>query len=273
LAYEEPACNIGFVFVVLFVFDYFFSFFNSNCSWHNNTINKHIVKLYSCCYTAIQKGIYTPNLEALDASPRFALDTFNTGTVTQKGAVANAKIFSAVRQLGTPENQQEINHVAETNFLKASSDSLGMQLAQASGVKMTQKEQKTYGHAMTKIRDVVIKLNPTLANNMAYYTMGRGKNQFTSLMNDEKFTTQTVKNMESQETSAWLANTLNMKQTETSTLTNIATIKPNKFTDDGSPSVNNPTLNQHISSKQPKSKPMDLVDLQKRDFEGDKQWG
>ena len=211
--------------------------------------------------SAIQKGIYTPNLEALDTSPRFALDTFNTGTVTQKGAVANAKIFTAVKQLGTPENQQEINHIAETNFLKASSDSLGTQLAQVSGVKMTTKEQKTYGYAMTKVRDVIIKRNPTLANNMAYYTMGEGKKQLTGLMGDEKFTSEAVKSMESQETSAWLANTLNVKQKDIPSMESIDKTTPIKTNDNNVSSINTPS--SHVQYRSPKSKPVDLLELQK----------
>ncbi|MDR0471165.1 MAG: hypothetical protein LBH79_05525, partial [Nitrososphaerota archaeon] len=162
--------------------------------------------------TAIQNGIYAPNLEALDESPRFAIDTFNTGTVTSKGTIANAKIFSGIEKIGTSNGQQTVDRLTIAEFRNASPEILGQKLAQVSGVKMTTKEQKTYGHAMAKVRHVVIKRNPTLANNMAYYTMGYGKNQFSELMQDEKFTTQAVKDMESQKTSAWLANTLNMKQ-------------------------------------------------------------
>ncbi|MDR2719557.1 MAG: hypothetical protein LBC03_01975, partial [Nitrososphaerota archaeon] len=217
--------------------------------------------------TAIQKGIYTPNLEALDTSPRFALDTFNTGTVTQKGAVANAKIFTAVKQLGTPENQQ-VNRIAETKFRTAPPELFGQQLAQVSGVKMTVKEQKTYGYAMSKVRDVVVKRNPTLAKNMAHYTMGDGKKQFVGLMDDEQFTSNAVKDTESYETSAWLANTLNVKQKDIPSMGNMAKTAPIKTKDSNASVIITPS--KGVSSKQPKSKPMDLSDLQKIFFEKEK---
>jgi len=223
---------------------------------------------------AIKKGLYVPNLEALDNAPRFAIDTFNTGAVTEKGTIANAKIFAAVKQLGTPENQRAIDHLAEKEFRNASPDSLGKTFSQISGVKMTTKEQKTYGHAMAKVRSVVVMRNPTLANNIAHYTMGDGKGKFSCLMNDEKFTTQAVKDMESQGTSAWLANTLNVKQTEAPSSESLFKTQPTKPTNNGNIPVNNPTLNQVILSKQPKNKPVNLSDMQKRDFEeGErKQW-
>jgi len=220
--------------------------------------------------TAIQKGIYTPNLEALDTAPRFAIDTFNTGTVTEKGAIANAKLFNAVKQLGSPEKQRDIDHLSEIEFRKASPDVLGQKLSQASGVKMTAKEQRTYGHAMVKVRDVVVKRNPTLANNIAHYTMGDGKDKFSCLMNDEKFTTQAVKDMESQGTSAWLANTLNVKQTEVPSLDSAFKTNPIK-TMDNIVSVNGAASNE-VLFKQPKSKPVDLLAMQKRDFDAEKQW-
>ena len=216
---------------------------------------------------AIQKGIYTPNLEALDNSPRFALDTFNTGTVTPKGSVANAKIFAAVNQLGTPENQQ-VNRMAETKFRAAPSDLLGQQLAQASGVKMTAKEQKTYGHAMAKVRNVIVKRNPTLANNMAYYAMGDGKKQFADLMGDEKFTSEAIKGMESQKTSAWLANTLNVKQKDMPSMESITKTASIKTMDTSVPVISAPS--KYIQTKPPKSKPVDLVELQKTSFDRDK---
>jgi hypothetical protein len=225
--------------------------------------------------TAIQKGIYTPNLEALDTAPRFAIDTFNTGTVTEKGAITNAKLFAGIEKLGTPDNRQIVDHLAEIKFRKASPDILGQQLAHVSGVKMTAKEQTVYGHAMAKIRSVVVMRNPTLANNMAHYTMGNGKNNFSSLMNDEKFTTQAVKDMETHRTSAWLANTLNVKQTEVPSQESLFKTQPTKHADNVNVPVNNSTLNQVILSKQPKSKPVNFVDMQKRDFEGgerEKQW-
>ena len=218
--------------------------------------------------TAIQKGIYTPNLEALDTAPRFAIDTFNTGTVTEKGAITNAKLFAGIEKLGTPDNRQIVDHLAEIKFRKASPDILGQQLAHVSGVKMTAKEQTVYGHAMAKIRSVVVMRNPTLANNMAHYTMGNGKNNFSSLMNDEKFTTQAVKDMETHRTSAWLANTLNVKQTEVPSQESLFKTQPTKPADNVNVPVNNSTLNQVILSKQPKSKPVNFVDMQKRDFEG-----
>jgi len=215
--------------------------------------------------TAIQKGIHTPNLETLDTSPRFAIDTFNTGTVTEKGAVANAKIFTAIKQLGAPENKRDVDHLAEKEFRNASPDSLGKSFSQASGVNMTAKEQKTYGYAMAKVRDVIVKRNPTLANNIAHYTMGKGKNQFTSLMKDEKFTAQAVKGMESQGTSAWLANTLNVKQTNIPSMESISKINPTSNTDNKVPITT--VHSKQVQSKQPKSKPMDLLEMQRPYFE------
>ncbi|MDR0373109.1 MAG: hypothetical protein LBI79_06085 [Nitrososphaerota archaeon] len=220
--------------------------------------------------TAIQKGIHTPNLEALDNSPRFALDTFNTSTVTEKGAIANAKIFTAVKQLGTPKNPQKVSHLAESEFRKATPDSLGKQFSQVSGVKMTAKEQKSYGYAMAKVRDIVVKRNPTLANNMAHYTLGEGKKQFTGLMNDENFTSGAVKDLESQKTSAWLANTLNISHKETTIIENMSKIKPNYTTNNTPTSVRN-TSPQFIQTMS-KTKLMDLMDMQKRAYEGETPW-
>ena len=217
--------------------------------------------------TAIQKGIYTPNLEALDNSPRFALDTFNTGTVTSKGAVANAKIFEGIKQLGISPRDQEADHLATIAFHTATPDELGQQLALSSGVKMTQKEQRTYGYAMTKIRNVIIARNPTLASNVAYYTMGNGQNQFVPLMSNETFTTTAVKNMESQNTSAWFANTLNIKQTHLPKTENLFKNQPNTTTNNSTQlSVEPLSTNHTVVSKQPKNKPIDWTELQKRSY-------
>jgi hypothetical protein len=222
--------------------------------------------------SAIQNGIHIPDLEALDNSPRFALDTFNTGTVTQKGSIANAKIFAGVKQLSATENQR-VDTVAKRTFRTASPDDLGAQLALASGVKMTPKEQKTYGNAMAKIRNVVVKRNPTLANNVAYYTMGDGRNHFVPLMNDAQFTTQAVKDMESHNTSAWLANTLNIKQTHIPTTENLFKNQPNTSTTNASKnSTELLSTNQTVVYKQPKNKQIDLVELQQRACEEKKTW-
>jgi hypothetical protein len=222
--------------------------------------------------TAIQKGIYTPNLEALDTFPRFALDTFNVGTVTQKGAVANAKLFAAVKQLDPPKNPRSISYLAENEFRKASPNVLGQKLSHAAGVKMTEKEQNTYGYAMAKVRDVVVKRNPTLANNIAHYTMGNGKNQLTYLMNDEKFTEKALKDMESHETSAWLTNTLNLKQRKEFSVENIFKIKQNQTVDTENRSTRNTPLQVISPPKQPtKTKPVDLLTMQKTGGEGEKQ--
>jgi hypothetical protein len=218
--------------------------------------------------SAIQNGIYIPNLEAIDNSPRFALDTFNTGTVTQKGSIANAKIFNGIKQLGISERHQETDLLAERAFHNSSPEILGAQLALSSGVKMTPKEQKTYGQAMVKIRNVVAKRNPTLASNMAYYTMGDGRNQFVPLMSNEKFTTQAVKDMETQNTSAWLANTLNIKQTQVPTIEKIVKSPLNTTTNNNTKiSTEQLSSNQNIIPKVQKSRPLDLLEMQKRAYE------
>jgi hypothetical protein len=136
---------------------------------------------------------------------------------------------------------------------------------------MTAKEQKTYGHAMAKVRDVVVKRNPTLANNMAHYTMGDGKKQFVGLMNDEKFTSEAVKDMESQKTSAWLANTLNIKPKEIHSMENILKINPSKTVNNATDvSVRN--TSPQVIRNSSKTKPLDLMDLQKRAYENEAQW-
>jgi len=218
--------------------------------------------------SAIQNGIHIPNLEALDNSPRFALDTFNTGTVTQKGSIANAKIFNGIKQLGISERQQETNLLAERAFHNSSPEILGAQLALSSGVKMTPKEQKTYGQAMVKIRNVIAKRNPTLAANMAYYTMGDGQNQFVPLMSNEKFTAQAVKDMETQNTSAWLANTLNIKQTQVPTIEKLVKNPLNTTTNNNTKiSTEQLSSSQNVIPKVQMSRPLDLIELQKRAYE------
>jgi hypothetical protein len=218
---------------------------------------------------AVQKGIYTPNLEALDNAPRFAIDVFNTGTVTEKGAIANAKLFAGVKQLGLQESiQGDVNQqCAERHFYNASYDVLGQRFAQVSGVKLTVNEQKAYGCAMAKIRTVVVKRNPTLAKNMAYHIMGDGQDQFTSLMADEKFTARAVQDLESQQTSAWLANTLNVKQKDIPSPESIFKTEPKTpTTDNVTPSAIN-TPPQVISPKQQRHKRIELTEMQKRDYE------
>jgi hypothetical protein len=163
---------------------------------------------------------------------------------------------------------------AETDFYTTPSEVLGKKLSQASGVKMTPKEQKAYGCAMTKVRDVMIKRNPTLAKNMAHYVMGNGKTQFTRLMNDEKFTTQAVKDLESQKTSTWFANTLNIKQKDISSFESLFKTEPKTTIIDNTttPSVRN-IPPQIMPPKQPRNKPVELSEMQKRAYEeGKQQW-
>ncbi|MCL2359133.1 MAG: hypothetical protein FWC74_05185 [Candidatus Bathyarchaeota archaeon] len=218
--------------------------------------------------TAIQKGMYSPNLEALDAYPRFAIDTFNVGTVTQKGAIANAKIFAGIKKIGVQQNIRDANLHAETKFYTATSDVLGERFSQVSGVNMTAKEQKAYGCTMVKVRDTIGKQNPLLAKNMAHYIMGNEKSHFARLMTDEKFTTQAVKDMESQKTSAWLANTLSVKQRDIPSLETLFKTEPKTTTttmiDNATTISIKNTSPQTISPKQPHSKPSELLEMQKR---------
>ena len=213
--------------------------------------------------TAIKKGIYTPNLEALDTSPRFALDVFNTGTVTQKGSIANAKLFAGIKKLGiTESNPVRAKHYG-ANFYNASADVLGQKFSEVSVVKLTPKEQKIYGCAMAKVRDVVVKRNPILARNIDYYIMGAKQGPFTRLMNDEKFTTQAINDMTSQKTSAWFANTLNVKPREIPSLANLfAEPKTTPANPDGF--IENNISPQVIRSKSLQQKPVELVKMQKR---------
>ena len=212
---------------------------------------------------AIKQGIYTPNLETLDASPRFALDTFNTSTVTEKGAIANAKLFAGLKKLGLTESTPvRVNHYGAANFYNASADVLGQRFSEVSAVKLTAKEQKTYGCTMAKVRDVVVKQNPLLAKNIDYYIMGTQQTKFTHLMNDEKFTAHAINDMMSQKTSAWFANTLNVKPQEIYSLTNLFS--------EPKPTPNNPvnyvgaSASQVISSKVLQRKPVELAETQKR---------
>ena len=222
--------------------------------------------------TALQKGIYNPNLEALDTSPRFAIDAFNTGTLTEKGSVANAKLFAGIKQLGVPETRK-VDPRKEQEFYTASPEVIGKKLAETAGVKMTEKEQRTYGYAMGKIRDVTIKRNPTLAKNMAHYVSGEGKSKLTPLMKDDKLTQKALRDMESHGTSAWLANTLNVKQTEVPSLESLFK-EANKAAMHGSGPVSRAVQTQKLTppSRQPRSRPVDLLEMQKRDFSGEKQW-
>lgn len=218
--------------------------------------------------TAIQKGIYNPNLEALDASPRFAIDAFNTGTVTEKGSIANAKFFAGMKQLGVPETRK-VDSRKEQEFYTASPEALGKKLAETTGVKMTIKEQKTYGYAMGKIRDVTIKRNPSLARNMVHYVYGEGKGKLNSLMKNDKFTQNAVKDMGSHGTSTWLANTLNVKQTEVPSLENLFKEGERKsaFRETSTIQISKPAF-----TTKPRNRPVDLLEMQKRDFSGEKQW-
>jgi hypothetical protein len=223
--------------------------------------------------TAIQKGIHIPNLEALDASPRFALDVFNTGTVTQKGSVANAKLFAGIEKLGPIDNSyQKVNRRNNNLFSTASPQVLGKALCQTSGVKMTIKEQRAYGYAMTKVRNVIVKRNPALASDMAHYVLGNGKNQLRSLMGDEKFTAQAIENMETHTTSAWLANTLNMKQTDVASAEGLFSTKLNA--PDKPLMETSIKTTPHKSAAQPKvlnTRPVDMVNMQKRAPKSNKQ--
>jgi len=214
--------------------------------------------------TALKKGIYTPNLEALDNSPRFAIDVFNTGTVTQKGSIANAKLFAGVKKLGIPESRRgKEDHYGATNFYNASADILGQRFSEVSAVKLTPKEQKTYGYAMAKVRDVVVKRNPILAKNIDYYIMGKDHGAFTRLMNDEKFTTQAINDLDSQKTSTWFANTLNTKPREIPSLKSLFT-ETKTTTDNPANSIAEVSPQQLIRSKPLQRKPVELVKTQKR---------
>jgi hypothetical protein len=86
-------------------------------------------------------------------------------------------------------------------------------------------------------------------------------------MGDEKFTSEAVKSMESQETSAWLANTLNVKQKDILSMESIDKTTPIKTNDNNVSSINTPS--SHVQYRSPKSKPVDLLELQKM-FEKEK---
>jgi hypothetical protein len=79
--------------------------------------------------------------------------------------------------------------------------------------------------------------------------------------------------MESQQTSAWLANALNVKQRDLLSPESLFKTEPKitTATDNSALSIRN-TPSHVIQSKQPQSKPVELLDLQKRDYEGKQQW-
>jgi hypothetical protein len=212
--------------------------------------------------TALQKGIYKPNLEALDTSPRFAIDVFNTGTLTEKGTIANAKLFAGIKQLKVP-NARKVTSMREQDFYKASPKVLGKKFSKITQVKMTEKEQCRYGYAVEKIRDVIVKRNPTLAKNMAYHIFGKGTHNFTLLMKDNQFTQNAVIDMESHKTSAWLANTLNVKQTVIPSLKSLYNEPTNKSVEKNiSFKKSDPQFTE--TSKSSQSRPVNLVEMQKR---------
>jgi hypothetical protein len=222
--------------------------------------------------SAIQKGIYSPNLEALDASPRFAIDAFNTGTVTEKGSIANAKLFSGIKKLGNQEDRR-VDPDAEKEFYTSRSIDLGKKIAQVTGVKMTEKEQRTYGYAVGKIREVVIKRNPTFAKNMAHYVSGTGSKPLSSLMKNETFTGQAVKDMESHRTSAWLANTLNVKQRDVPSLESLFKTDSGKTSIDSNlQAKSTQTPKAVVQPSQRRNRPIDLLEMQKREISGENQW-
>ncbi|MDR0460777.1 MAG: hypothetical protein LBH62_05010 [Nitrososphaerota archaeon] len=73
--------------------------------------------------------------------------------------------------------------------------------------------------------------------------------------------------MESQNTSTWLANTLNIKQTDIPSMESIDKTTPIKTNDNNVSSIN--TQSSHVQYRSPKSKPVDLLELQKM-FEKEK---
>jgi hypothetical protein len=97
--------------------------------------------------------------------------------------------------------------------------------------------------------------------------MGDGRNQFVPLMSNETFTTTAVKNMESQNTSAWFANTLNIKQTDIPKTEDLFKNQSNTNTNNSVTVSVEPLSTDHTSvSKQPKNMPIDLAELQKRSY-------
>jgi len=213
--------------------------------------------------TALQKGIYKPNLEALDTSPRFAIDVFNTGTLTEKGTIANAKLFAGIKQLGEPK-LSKINSRREQDFYTASSKVLSKKITGLTQVNLTKQEQEKYGRAIEKIRDVVVKRNPALAKNMAHYTFGKGSNKFALLMKDTQFTENALRDMYSHRTSAWLANTLSIKQTELLSVNKIFKEPASKSEEKNDPPIKKSDLHSVCPSKDIRGRPLDLLEMQKR---------
>jgi hypothetical protein len=95
--------------------------------------------------------------------------------------------------------------------------------------------------------------------------MGKGKQQFIGLMKNEKFTSDAIKGMESHETSAWLANTLNVKQKDVPSMEKLYKLEPIKTIDRKDTVAD--TISKQIQIKQPKNKPIDLLDLQRLHFD------
>jgi hypothetical protein len=77
--------------------------------------------------------------------------------------------------------------------------------------------------------------------------------------------------MESQKTSAWLANTLNIKPKEIHSMENIIKVNPSK-TVNNAPDVSVRNTSPQIIRTIPKTKPLDLMDLQKRAYEDEVSW-
>jgi hypothetical protein len=107
---------------------------------------------------------------------------------------------------------------------------------------------------------------------MTHYVGGEGKSQFARLMNNEKFTAQAVKDMETHGTSAWLVNTLNVKQRDVPSLESLFKTEPSKTQVNANSSAINSSSKQAIQPKQPRSRPVELLEMQKRAFDGETYW-
>jgi hypothetical protein len=151
----------------------------------------------------LAKGLPEPKLSELDKSPYFAIDIFNTGSVSNKGRIINAKLFKGILTRYNPNlPSKDGEDLFAKRFRRKSPRKVAEILAEIVDMELTSREAEMYGPAAKKMIETIAKNNPMILSNLAQKMKSAG---WKGMMTSPRFVERAMKDVEEQRLQAQLA--------------------------------------------------------------------